>query len=66
MGEKVKSQYHAIVEGTNGVQVLSNPIRAALRKEVTAAVDDGGTLVAIIKGKQVPFGKKVVETLSIG
>jgi hypothetical protein len=64
--EKVKSQYHAIVQTEEGTQVLSNPIRAALRKELNAATADGATIVAVIKGKQVPFGKKVVETLSIG
>jgi len=64
--EKAKSQYHAIVQTPEGAQVFSNPIRAALRKELNTAVAEGATIVAVIKGKQIPFGTKVVETLSIG
>jgi hypothetical protein len=63
---KVKSQYHAIVQTNEGVHVYSNPIRAALRKQLHGAVTDGAQIISVIKGKQIPFGTKVVETLSIG
>ena len=68
MSEVIKSQYHAVLQSSTGdVYFASNPIRATLRKSIEVDIKEkNAKVLGVFKGKQIPVGTKVVETLSIG